>query len=115
MLSRTFNQIAQSPWAKLIWAGIALLALIQVVAFYRLCISQVERAQARETVAVDQRNALNDCLDFQRKSTISSCNRRATAQTVSDTNSLSARDMPRTRSSNQTVFSGAVPVGYVFH
>ena len=115
MLSRTYNQIAQSPWAKLVWAGIAVLALIQVVAFYHLCTSQVERAQARETVAVDQRNALNDCLDFQRKSTISSCNRRATARTGSDTNSLSARDMPRARSSNQTVFSGAVPVSYVFH
>ena len=114
MLSRTFNQIAQSPWAKLIWAGVAVLALIQVVVLYQLCISQVERAQHRETVAVEQRNSFSDCLDS-RKSTISSCNRRATARTSTDTNSLSSRDMPRARTSNSSVFSGAVPVSYVFH
>ena len=116
MLSRTFNRIAQSPWAKLVWAVVAVLVLVQVVAFYRLCMSQVERASQRQTVAVEQRNSLNDCLDFQRKSTISSCNRSATARTSSElTNSLLSRDMSRARSSNQFVFSGAVPVGDVFH
>ena len=116
MLSRTFNRIAQSPWAKLVWAGVAVLVLVQVVAFYRLCMSQVERANQRQTVAVDQRNSLNDCLGFQRKSTISNCNRSATARISSEyTNSLSSRDMPRARSSNQFVFSGAVPVSDVVH
>ena len=116
MLSRTFNRIAQSPWAKLVWAGVAVLVLVQVVVFYRLCMSQVERANQRQTVAVDQRNSLKDCLDFQRKSTISNCNRSATARTSSEyTNSLSSRDMPRPRSSNQFVFSGAVPVSDVVH
>ena len=113
MLSRTFNQIAQSPWAKLIWAGVAVLALIQVAVLYQLCASQVERAQQREIVAVEQRNSF-DCLDS-RKSTISSCNRRATVRTGADTNSLSSRDMPRARTSNASVFTGAVPVSYVFH
>ena len=75
----------------------------------------VESGAARITVAVDQRNSLNDCLDFQRKSTISSCNRSATARTGSEhTNSLLSRDMPRARSANQSVFSGAVPVSDVF-
>ena len=52
MLSRTLNQINQSPWAKLVWAGVAVLALVQVVLFYQLCTSQVARAHARETTAV---------------------------------------------------------------
>lgn len=68
MSSRTVNQIPQSPWARLVWAGIAVLALVQVVAFYRLCTSQVARAHARETMLMEQRNA------------------------------LAARDLPRTRS-----------------
>jgi hypothetical protein len=90
MLSRTLNQFNQSPWAKLVWAGVGVVALVQVVAFYQLCTSQVARAQARETVAVEQRNALTDCLDYKHKSTISSCARQAALGSV-------------------------VPVSYVFH
>ena len=115
MLSRTFNQVAQSPWARLVWAGIAVLALIQVVAFYRLCSGQVERAHARETVAVDQRNALTDCLDYLHQSTISSCSRQTARSGNSDANPLASRDLPRVRVSAPTVLAGAVPVSYVFH
>ncbi len=115
MLSRTLNQINQSPWAKLVWAGVTVLALIQVVAFYRLCASQVVRAQARETVAVEQRNALTDCLDYMDRSTISSCARQASGhRAANDSASLASRDMPRARSS-QAVLSSVVPVSYVFH
>lgn len=115
MLSRTMNQIAQSPWARLVWAGIAVLALIQVVAFYQLCTSQVARAHARETVAVEQRNALTDCLDYRQKSTISSCARQSSgARDGLERASLESRDLPRIRPS-QAVLSSAVPVSYVFH
>ncbi len=112
MLSRTADQITQSPWARLVWSGIAVLALIQVVVFYRLCTSQVERAQVRETVFVQQRNALTDCLDYLHNSTISSCARHA--RNV-DTGSLAARDLPRAQLANHKVLSSAVPVSYVFH
>ena len=29
MLSRTVKQVAQSPWARLVWTAVAVLALIQ--------------------------------------------------------------------------------------
>lgn len=115
MLSRTLNQINQSPWAKLAWAGVGVVALVQVVAFYQLCSSQVARAQARETVAVEQRNALTDCLDYTNRSTISSCARQSGKRTIGeDTGSLATRDLPRARST-QAVLSSVVPVSYVFH
>lgn len=116
MSSRPFSQIAQSPWARLVWAGVAVLALIQVVAFYRLCTSQVDRAHARETIAVEQRNALTDCLDYRLKSTISSCSRKATdARGASaESGSLANRDLPRARPAH-VVLTSVVPVSYVFH
>ena len=115
MSSHTLNQINQSPWAKLVWTGVGVVALVQVVAFYHLCTSQVARAQARETTLVEQRNALTDCLDYMSKSTISSCVRRAAGQRASDdSDSLATRDLPRARSS-QAVMSSVVPVSYVFH
>ena len=116
MLSRTVNQTTQAPWAKLVWAGVAVLALIQVVAFYRLCTSQVARAQARETMLVEQRNALTDCLEARQRATISSCARQTTSQSGGDPDagSLAARDLPRARPT-QAVFNSAVPVSYVFH
>lgn len=114
MLSRTLNQINQSPWAKLVWAAVGVLALIQVVVFYQLCTSQVARAHARETSAVEQRNALTDCLDYTHKSTISSCARRSAVNRSDDAGSLATRDLPRARSS-QAVLSSVVPVSYVFH
>jgi hypothetical protein len=112
----SLNQINQSPWVRLVWAGVAVVALVQVVAFYRLCTSQVARAQARETMAVEQRNALTDCLDYMHKSTISSCARQALGMRGAgdDAGSLATRDMPRVRAS-QAVLSSAVPVSYVFH
>jgi hypothetical protein len=116
MLSRTVNQIQQSPWARLVWAGVAVLALLQVVAFYHLCTSQVARAQARETIAVEQRNALTDCLDYLHKSTISSCARQAAGVRAADfdSGSLANRDMPQLRPT-QAAMSSVVPVSYVFH
>jgi hypothetical protein len=115
MLSRMVNQIAQSPWARLVWAGIAFLALVQLVAFYQLCTAQVQRAQARETVAVEQRNALTDCLDYLHRSTISSCARQAASRdTDFAATSLESRDMPRIRP-GQAVLNSAVPVSYVYH
>lgn len=115
MLSRTADQITQSPWARLVWSGVAVLALIQVVAFYRLCTSQVERAQVRETAFVQQRNALTDCLDYMHDSTISSCARHA-RNVDRDSGSLAGRDLPRVQLANhKVVLSSAVPVSYVFH
>lgn len=113
MLSPTLNQINQSPWAKLVWAGVGVVALVQVVALYQLCSSQVARANARETTAVEQRNALTDCLDYMNKSTISSCARRSAGSRGGE-GSLARRDMPQARSS-QAVLSSVVPVSYVFH
>jgi hypothetical protein len=114
MLSRTLNQINQSPWGKLVWAGVGVVALVQVVAFYQLCTSQVARAQARETIAVEQRNALTDCLDYGHRSTISSCARKSSARSGDDSGSLANRDMPRARS-NQAILSSVVPVSYVYN
>ena len=115
MLSRTLNQVVQSPWARLVWAGIAVLVLVQVIAFYRLCIGQVERARARETVALEQRNMLTDCLDSVHKSTISSCSRQGVRSAAADAGSLVARDRPQGRFAAQAGFGAAVPVSYVFH
>ncbi|MFC5498488.1 hypothetical protein ACFPOE_13160 [Caenimonas terrae] len=116
MLSRTLNQINQSPWAKLVWAGVCVLALLQMVAFYKLCSSQVDRAHARESVAVEQRNALTDCLDYMNSSTISSCVRHAAGSrsAADDAGSLASRDMPHVRPA-QAVLGSVVPVSYVFH
>ena len=115
MLSRTLNQINQSPWAKLVWAGVGVVALVQVVALYQLCTSQVARANARETMAVEQRNTLTDCLDYMHKSTISSCARRSAGNRGGeDAGALASRDMPHARSS-QAMLGSVVPVSYVFH
>ena len=116
MLSRSLNQINQSPWARLVWAGVCVLALLQVVAFYKLCTSQVAHDHARETMAVEQRNALTDCLDYMNSSTISSCVRHAADSrgAADDAGSLAARDMPQVRPS-QAVLGSVVPVSYVFH
>ena len=113
MLSRTLNQIDQSPWGKLVWAGVAVVALVQVVAFHRLCTGQVTRAQARETVVVEQRNTLTNCLDYTHKSTISSCARTVGTRDT-DAGSLAARDMPRHRAS-PGLMSSVVPVSFVYH
>lgn len=115
MMSRTMNQLAQSPWARLVWAGIAVLALLQVVAFYRLCTGQVQRAHARETVALEQRNALTDCLDDLRRSTISSCARQVPGTQESDATSLATRDLPRAHIINASMTGSASPVSSVFH
>ena len=115
MLCRTVDQIAQSPWARLVWAGVGVVALVQVAVLYQLCTSQVVRAQARETIAVEQRNTLTDCLASMHKSTISSCSRQAGERNADrDSGSLANRDLPRARSS-QAILSSVVPVSYVFH
>jgi hypothetical protein len=114
MLSRTFARVAQSPWARLVWATVAVLALVQVVAFYRLCTGQVERARARETVALDQRNALTDCLDSLHRSTISSCTRQGVRANEARA-SLAMREMPQLLTATPALLAGAVPVSYVFH
>lgn len=115
MLSRTVNQINQSPWGRLVWAGVAVLALVQVVFFYRLCTGQVARAQARETIAVQQGNALADCLDHLRNSTISSCARKAgsTRAAEAEAGSPASRDQPHVGLSRAAVLSSAVPASYV--
>jgi hypothetical protein len=113
MLSRVVNQIQQSPWARLVWAGVSVLALLQVVAFYRLCAGQVERAHSRAAAATQQSNALSDCLDYLNRSTISSCARQAAGRDGAGP-SLAARDMPRFHVS-QAFLNNAVPVSYVFH
>ena len=113
MLSRAINQIEQSPWSRLVWAGVAVLALLQLVAFYRLCTSQVERAHTRETIALGQSNALSDCLDSLHRSTISSCRRQATRAADSGA-SLESRDLPRF-GATQAVLNSPVPVSYVYH
>lgn len=100
MLSRTFNQIAQSPWARLVWAGVAVLALIQLAVFYRVCTDQVAKAQAREATFMQQRHAQADCLDYMDGSTVSSCSRRAAGNRGA---------------TSQAMLNGAVPVSYVFH
>lgn len=115
MLSRTVDQIQQSPWARLVWAGVAVVALVQVAVLYDLCTSQVARAQARETIAVEQRNTLTDCLDYMHQSTISSCSRQAGRRSADrESGSLADRDLPRSRAS-QAIISSVVPASYVFH
>lgn len=113
MFSRTLNQVVQSPWARLVWAAIAVLVLVQVVAFYRLCTGQVERARAREAVALEQRNMLTDCLDSVQKSTISSCSRPGVRTATADAGSRMVRDLPQARFGAQSAFGGAVPVSYI--
>ncbi|MBC7469047.1 MAG: hypothetical protein H7322_06950 [Ramlibacter sp.] len=113
MLSRTVNQINQSPWGRLVWAGVAVLALVQVVFFYRLCTGQVARAQARETIAVQQGNALADCLDYLRNSTISSCARKAGSARAAEAGSPASRDLPHVRPTQAAMLSSAVPASYV--
>lgn len=116
MLSRALNQIAHSPWARLMWAVIGVLMVVQIVAFYRLCASQVERAQAREAMIMQQRNALSDCLDYLAGSTISSCGRQAALQRETHADSPMAREMPmQAARPGHAVLSSAVPVSFVFH
>jgi hypothetical protein len=119
MLSRTLNQIAQSPWANLVWAAIGVLVLVQMVAFYRVCTSQVERAHARQAVVTEQSNAMSDCLDYLARSTISSCSRPAARNADNgdpEAGSLAARDLPRSpRGAKAVVLGSPVPVSYVFH
>lgn len=113
MLSRTVDRFNQSPWAKLVWAVIAVIALIQLAVFYNLCTSQVDKARARDTGVVNQRNALADCLDYRNNSTIASCARHVLGTEGNDANSLASRDMPRPRGAQQTLSASAVPVSFV--
>lgn len=103
MLSRTVDRFNQSPWATLVWSAIAVIALIQLAVFYNLCTSQVDRARARDTGAVNQRNALADCLDYRNNSTIASCARHGLGADGNDATSLASRDMPQPRGVQQTV------------
>lgn len=114
MLSRTFTQVAQSPWARLVWVAVAVLALVQVIALYQLCTGQVERARAREIVALEQRNALTDCLDSLNRSTISSCTRLGARSNEAQAGALALRDMPQLRTV-APMMAGPMPVNYVFH
>jgi hypothetical protein len=112
MLSRTGDRFNQSPWAKLVWAAIAVIALIQLAVFYNVCISQVDKARVRDSVVMNQRNALADCLDYRNNSTIGSCARHVLGGD-SEANSLAARDLPRGRVAGQTVSASAVRVSFV--
>ena len=109
MSSRTPHPIMQSPWARLVLAALGALMLIQLVAFYRLCVGQVERAQVREAMFLQQRNALTDCLDYRAGSTISSCTQRAT---LAVEGGMDAQPQRGAAPVQQAVFRSAVPVGY---
>lgn len=111
MLSRTIEQLNQSPWAKLVWAAVAVIALIQLAAFYGLVTDQVDKARARDMVVTNQRNALADCLDYRNNSTIASC-ARLVLGSDGGTSSLASRDMPR-GSSAQSMSAAAIPVTFV--
>lgn len=113
MLSRTVDQLNQSPWAKLVWAAIAVIALIQLAAFYNVVTNQVDKAKARDMVVTSQRNALADCLDYRNNSTIASCAQQVLGRSDEDS-SLAARDLPRVNGSEkQTVSAATIPVSFV--
>ena len=110
MLSRTVDRIEQSPWARLVWAVVGALALLQVAVLYQLCVEQVAKAQARESMVMLQRNAQAVCLSYMDGSTIASCARQAARAA-----DPAGRDMPVIRANHTGLLNGAVPVTYVFH
>ena len=81
MLSRFIDPNARSPYSKLFWAAVGVVALVQLAALYMLCSQQMRNADARASQIQMQRTAVNDCLQYQAQSTIGSCFRQMAADT----------------------------------
>ncbi len=79
----------------LFWAGLAVLALVQLVALWALCNQQVSAAQVRKSNTRMENMALADCLRYVPNATLATC---------------SGRLSPDADRSGATV-----PVGYTFN
>lgn len=73
MPSRISALSTGSHRAKLLAAGLGLVALLQLAAFYALCADQVRKADARDAGVQQQHAALTDCLKSSTQSTIGGC------------------------------------------
>ena len=105
-LSRT----ADKPRGKLLWAFIASLALVQVVALWLLCSHQVRTAAVRNAGLQVERTAMADCLRQVPDATRNSCARRITG------NSNAADVMPASEPADRRAarMSTALPVNFTF-
>lgn len=68
-----------SPRAKLLWAVVGVLVAVQMVALYKLCDGQMDRARQRQAALEQHQMAINDCLMYSPDVTIGGCMQRAAA------------------------------------
>jgi hypothetical protein len=62
-----------------LWGAVALLAVAQLVAFWRLCETQITKAQVRDGMLHSQRLAIRDCLQNLPGASLSGCVREVAA------------------------------------
>jgi hypothetical protein len=62
-----------------LWSAVALLAVAQLAVFWRLCNTQVAKAQVRDGMLLSQRQAIRDCLQTLPRATWSGCVREVAA------------------------------------
>lgn len=101
----------ESPRAKLFWAVVGVLVMVQVVALYLLCDSQVSKARDRQAALQRQQVAINDCLQYSPETTIGACMRRAAAKPDGDAPSRGTTAMA---SAAPAVLSTAMPVNFSY-
>jgi Tfp pilus assembly protein PilN len=100
----------ESPRAKLFWAVVGVLVLVQVVALYLLCDSQMSKARDRQAALHQQQVAINDCLRYS-SDTIGACMRRSSAKVEGDAPSRGTTAMA---SAAPAVLSTAMPVNFSY-
>lgn len=105
-----------SPRAKLLWAMVGLLVMVQMVALYMLCDSQMDKARQRQAALHLQQVAINDCLQYSPDTTIGACIRRAAA-VRGDSGLPRGADTPQgadTLAAAPQVLSTAMPVSFSY-
>ena len=101
-ITATFQEDrAQFSQNRLLWIGLAALALAQLVAFWMLCSHQVRQAEVRDTAIAVQQMALSDCLQYIPGSTIASCSNQIERAKAMQANTT-------------TAVTGAMPVSFSY-
>ena len=65
-----------APRASLFWPAACTILASELLAFYLLCLHQVQRAEVRRQVTQVESLAFSDCLAYVQGSTIASCGRQ---------------------------------------
>lgn len=101
-----------SPRAKFIGAVAGVLVVVQMVALYKLCDGQMDRAHQRQAALNQQQLAVNDCLRHSVDTTIGDCMLRASA--TPDKASPVPRGADAVAVAAPAVLTSAMPVSFSY-